>query len=135
MAELGRKGGKGRRRGIGERLPESDREGLVEALRGLDPEKVKATAEELLAGANQTATVAIIRLLADLQPFSREGGCPVCAERETAAPDVEAKLLDLLARSEPERKTTVRAVVHEELAVLAEHDDVAQVEARLVARL
>src|SRR5262245_57293796 len=74
MAELGRKGGKARRMGIGETLPEAEREGLIEALRGLNVELVKATAEELLAGANQTAKVAIIRLLADLQPFSR-GEC------------------------------------------------------------
>jgi hypothetical protein len=73
-------------------------------------------------------------LLADLQPFTRDG-CPVCAARKVEAPDVERKLLDMLARSEPERKAKVRAVVHEELAVLAEHDDVAQVEARLLARL
>jgi hypothetical protein len=50
-------------------------------------------------------------------------------------PDLEAKLLELLARSEPERKKKIRAVVHEELAAVAEHVDVAQVEEQLVARL
>jgi hypothetical protein len=87
MRAIGSKGGKGRRRGIGERLPESD-EGLVE-VRGLDVKLVKATAEELLAGANQTAKVAIIRLLADLAPFARDG-CSVCAARKVEAPVVEA---------------------------------------------
>src|SRR5262245_19651502 len=105
MNAIGSKGGKRRRR-IGERLPESD-EGIIEALRGLDVELVKATAEELLAGANQTAKVAIIRLLADLQPFSRRE-CPVCKEREESAkngPDIEAKLLALLARfDDPARR-------------------------------
>jgi hypothetical protein len=41
----------------------------------------------------------------------------------------------LLARREPERKAQIREVVHGELAPLAEHVDVAQVEEQLVARL
>jgi hypothetical protein len=134
MRAIGSKGGKGRRLGIGERLPEGQREGLVEALRTLDHDLVKGAIERALAGNNEAARVSAVKLLADLQPFTR-GGCPVCAEREKAAPDVEAKLLDLLARSEPERKQKVRAVVREELADLAEHDNVAEVEARLGARL
>jgi hypothetical protein len=46
-----------------------------------------------------------------------------------------AKQLALLARPEPEQKRTVRAVVRDELAPLAEQVDVAQVEEQLVARL
>jgi hypothetical protein len=54
---------------------------------------------------------------------------------ETNGPHVEAKLIELLARHEPERKRELRAVVREELAAVAEHLDVAQVEEQLVARL
>jgi hypothetical protein len=63
---------------------------------------------------------------------------PECAAREREAPDVEAKLIELLARHdrhEPERMEQIKAIVHEELAPLAEHVDVAQVEEQLVARL
>jgi hypothetical protein len=63
------------------------------------------------------------------------GGASGGAARATEAPDIEAKLLALLPRSESERKRTVRAVVHAELAAVAEHVDVAQVEQRLVDRL
>jgi hypothetical protein len=59
MREIGRAGGKARRaggkarrRGLGERLPTSEREGLLGALRGLDPAKVKAAVEQSLAGGN-----------------------------------------------------------------------------------
>jgi transcriptional regulator NrdR family protein len=83
----------------------------------------------------QTAKVAIIRLLADLQPFSRDGECPVCKERETNAEQVEAKLLDLLSRQDAadkhERERKRRQVVREEPAAFAEHaptEAVAQVE-------
>jgi hypothetical protein len=83
MRALGSKGGKGRRRGVGERLPASERESLREALRGLDPEKVKAAVEQSLAGGNESARVSAVRLLADLEPF--RDGCPACAEREREA--------------------------------------------------
>jgi hypothetical protein len=73
-------------------------------------------------------------LLAVLEPFTR-GGCPECQARAAEAPDIEKRLLELLARTEPERKQTVREVVHEEPSVLAEHVDVTQVEEQLVARL
>jgi uncharacterized protein with von Willebrand factor type A (vWA) domain len=52
---------------------------------------------------------------------------------------VQEKLIDLLSRhaegTETERKQQIRTAVHEELAPLAEHVDVAQVEEQLVARL
>jgi hypothetical protein len=41
----------------------------------------------------------------------------------------------LTLHHDPEWKRELRAVVHEELAALAEHVDVAQVEEQLVARL
>jgi hypothetical protein len=53
---------------------------------------------------------------------------PSARSGEREAPDVEKRLLELLARHDPERKRGLRAVVHEELAPLAEHVDVAQVE-------
>jgi hypothetical protein len=40
--------------------------------------------------------VAAVKLLADLEPF--RDGCPVCPEREANAPDLEKRLLELLAR-------------------------------------
>jgi hypothetical protein len=61
--------------------------------------------------------------------------CPVCKARKAEAPDIEARLLELLARSEPERRRTVRAVVRDELAAVAEHVDVAQVEEQLLDHL
>jgi hypothetical protein len=137
MRAIGSKGGKGRRRGIGERLPETERESLREALRGLDPETVKAAVEQALTGGNESARVGAVRLLADLEPFSR--GCPECEARKAEAPDIEAKLIDLLGRhaagNETERKAKIRTAVHEELAAVAEHVDVTQVEEQLVARL
>jgi hypothetical protein len=135
MKAIGRKGGKGRRR-IGERVPELD-EGLIEALRGLNVELVKATAEELLGGANQTAKVAIIRLLADLQPFSR-GECEVCKAQEQDAPDIEAKLISLLGRKHDEYLRERSEILREELSTLAEYapdEAIARVEQRIADRL
>jgi hypothetical protein len=88
MKALGSKGGRGRRRGIGERLPTSERESLREALRGLDHEKTVAAIEQSLSGGNEAARVAAVKLLADLEPFRRDGECPTCAEREREAPNV-----------------------------------------------
>jgi hypothetical protein len=54
-------------------------------------------------------------------------GCPECETRKAEAPAIEAKLIELLARhaagDETERKSQIRAVVHEELSVLAERVD------------
>lgn len=75
MRELGHRGGKARRKGIGEQLPEAERASLREQLRrALDPELVVRTANEILAGENQTARGNMIRFLADLELYRKDGG-------------------------------------------------------------
>jgi hypothetical protein len=62
MKELGARGGRARRNGVPEQLPEAERASLREQLRrGLDPELVVRTANESLAGKNQTARGNMIR--------------------------------------------------------------------------
>jgi hypothetical protein len=55
--------------------------------------------------------------------------------RVRVAANARAELLKLIERGEPERKEKLPAVLHEELAAVAQHVDVAQVEQRLVDRL
>jgi len=100
MRELGRVGGKARRRGLGERPPESERVSLVEALRNrLDVELVVGAVEQSLKGGNESARVAAVKFLADLEIYRRED------EHENAPDvDIEAKLLALLARGDGDRE-------------------------------
>ena len=68
--------------------------------KGSTPTFVVRTANEILAGENQTARGDMIRFLADLELYRHDGGCPVCRERAENPVDVEAKLSSLLARSD-----------------------------------
>src|SRR5512132_3514764 len=76
MKELGRLGGKSSGRVKPEQVPAS----LRAELRALDPAIVRGAIEKALAGANESARVSAVKLLADVDAFSRDGGCPVCAE-------------------------------------------------------
>jgi hypothetical protein len=83
MRALGRKSGEARRRPDPERVPAS----LRQELQKLDPAIVRGAIERALAGDNESARVSAVKLLADVDAFSRNGGCPVCAE---AAAEAEA---------------------------------------------
>jgi hypothetical protein len=88
MRELGRKGGRSRRKGVAEKLPAGGRESLREFLRdGLDRETIKAAIERSLAGGNESARVACVKFLSDLELYKQDGECPRCAE---AAAEAEA---------------------------------------------
>ena len=90
--ELGRKSGQSRRGG-----PKSQRvvhEGLREALRaGLDHEDVVAAVRQSLSGGNESARVAAVKFLADLELYRKDGDdCPRCAQVKAEAPAVREKL-------------------------------------------
>jgi hypothetical protein len=131
MRELGWRSGEARRTPNPERVDP----GLREYLRAeVHPERVWAALEMAMTGANESARVSASKVLLDALA-EPAGGCPECEARKVEAPHIEAKLLALLGRHEPERTRDLRAVVHKELAAIAEHVGVSQVEDRLVARL
>jgi hypothetical protein len=71
--ELGRKGGKARRKGLAEQLPEAAALSLRDTLReGLDPAAVLAAAHRALTGENEAARVSVIKFLADLEIYRRD---------------------------------------------------------------
>jgi hypothetical protein len=73
MRELGHRGGKARRAGVVEQLPAAERESLRHYLRAsLDHEKIKAAIEQSLAGGNESARVAAVKFLADLELYRGE---------------------------------------------------------------
>jgi hypothetical protein len=74
MKELGRKGGKARRKGVAEQLPAGERESLRQYLRdGLDHETIKTAIERSLSGDNESARVACVKFLADLELYRKDG--------------------------------------------------------------
>lgn len=131
MRELGRLSAKARSQPNPARIHPSLRQYLRE---NVAPSEVWAALKLALESENQSAKVNAARTLMDALAEPARG-CPKCAEREANGPQVEAKLIELLTRHEPEREAKLRAIVHEELAAVAEHVDVAQVEEQLVARL
>jgi hypothetical protein len=100
MRALGHRGGKARRKGVAEQLPDAERASLREQLRrGLDPELVVRTANEILAGENQTARGNMIRFLADLELYRKDGDeCPRCAAMRANGPANRAKVDEMIAR-------------------------------------
>lgn len=90
--ELGRKSGESRRRGP--KQPERVHEGLREALRaGLDNEDVVAAVRQSLSGGNESARVAAVKFLADLELYRKDGDdCPRCAAWKAEAPAARDKL-------------------------------------------
>jgi hypothetical protein len=87
--ELGRLSGKRRREPNPERVPAS----LRAELRKLDPAVVRGAIEQALAGANESARVSAVKLLADVDAFSRDGQCPRCAEADGEAVGARERLL------------------------------------------
>jgi hypothetical protein len=87
MRALGSRGGRSRRRGVAEQLPEAERESLRQYLRdGLDRDTIKAAIERSLAGDNESARVACVKFLSDLELYRQDGGeCPRCAEARAEA--------------------------------------------------
>jgi general stress protein YciG len=96
MRELGRKGGKGRKVIDPARVNEGLRSYLK---READPSRVWEAIQRALEGSNEAARVSASKLLLDALYEPAVDACPACAERETNAERVEAKLLDLLART------------------------------------
>jgi hypothetical protein len=95
MRALGRKSGEARRKPNPERVPAS----LREELRTLDPAVVKAAIEETLSSANQSAKVAAVKLLADVDAFKQSGDeCPRCAAWKAEAPGAAAKVDRMISR-------------------------------------
>jgi len=97
MRELGRKSGEARRRPDPERVPAS----LREELHQLDPAIVRGAIERALAGNNESARVAAVKLLADVDAFREDDQCRLCAEREAEAE----------ARGEESREMILRLIL------------------------
>jgi hypothetical protein len=127
MRELGHRGGKARRKGVAEQLPEAERTSLREQLRrGLDPELVVCTANEILAGENQTARGNMIRFLADLELYRRDGvECPRCAAARAEGPAAREEVYRMIAR-------LVEHAVRAELAGVDEKPENSSQASRLV---
>jgi hypothetical protein len=100
MRELGRKGGKSRRKGVAEQLPEGERLSLRQFLRdGLDHETIKAAIERSLSGGNESARVACVKFLSDLELYRRDGDeCPRCAAWKAAAPAARQEVWQMISR-------------------------------------
>jgi hypothetical protein len=101
MREPGHRGGKSRRKGVAEQLPTKERESPRQHLRDkLDHATVVEAVERSLAGGNESARVAAVKFLADLELYRRDSeGCPVCAEAEAqreASSDKDRELLSKL---------------------------------------
>jgi hypothetical protein len=100
MRELGRKGGKARRQGVAEQLPAGERESLRQYLRdGLDHETIKTAIERSLLGDNESARVACVKFLADLELYRKDGDeCPRCAAMKAEGPAARERVNELIAR-------------------------------------
>jgi hypothetical protein len=97
MKELGRKGGKASGAAKPEQVPAS----LREELGNLDPKVVRAAIEETLAGANQSAKVSAVKLLADVDAFRKDesDSCPRCAKfTEAESKAARTKVDELISR-------------------------------------
>jgi hypothetical protein len=91
MRELGRRGGKASRGSTGKIDQAAVPLSLRERLRtGLDPATVLAAIQRSLAGGNESARVAAVKLLADLELYRQDGECPRCAQIKAGLPDARA---------------------------------------------
>jgi hypothetical protein len=117
--ELGHRGGKSRRKGVAAQLPETERRSLREFLRdGLDHETIKTAIERALAGGNESARVAAVKFLADLELY-KKGGDEEDRAREIAKANAEAaaRFDELIARK---ARAHERGQVRDALDELAE---------------
>jgi hypothetical protein len=91
--ELAKAGGKARRKGLAERLPEAAARSLRDVLRDdLDPQDVLEAMRSALTGGNESARVAAVKFLADLEIYRRDEP----KEPESRAPVVEHDQGELL---------------------------------------
>ena len=59
---------------MAEQLPQTERQSLRQFLRdGLDDETIKAAIERSLAGCNESARVACVKFLSDLELYRKDG--------------------------------------------------------------
>jgi hypothetical protein len=94
--EMAKAGGKARRKGLAERLPEAAVRGLRDVLReDLDPQDVLTAMRSALTGGNESARVAAVKFLADLEIYRRDDGPK---EPESRAPIVEHDQGELLRK-------------------------------------
>ncbi len=103
MAELGRRGGKARQAGAAAKLPAAERESLRAHLRErLDHGTVLAAVERALGGGNESARVAAVKFLADLELYresdrsERELRDKIAAEAKAHAAAGQHKLEQLV---------------------------------------
>jgi hypothetical protein len=99
MRELGHRGGKSRRKGVAEQLPEAERQSLRQHLREkLDHGTVVEAVERSLAGGNESARVAAVKFLADLELYRKDGDeCPRCAARKAESKDSRDRINEWIA--------------------------------------
>jgi hypothetical protein len=86
-----------------------------------------------MTGANESARVSASKVLLDALAEPARG-CPEC-EARAAEPGRGSEAARAVRARRAARKKKLRAAVHEELSLLAEHADVSTVEQRLVDRL
>ena len=100
MRELGHRGGKARRQGAAEQLPASERESLRQHLRDkLDHATVVEAVERSLAGGNESARVAAVKFLADLELYRKDGDeCPRCAAMKAEGPAAREQVWQMISR-------------------------------------
>jgi hypothetical protein len=118
MRELGHRGGKSRRKGVAEQLPETERQSLREFLGdSLDHETIKRAVEQALAGGNESARVACIKFLSDLELYKADG------DKEDRAH--ERAIAGAQAREHLARELEKRARAHEHWKVRDALDELA----------
>jgi hypothetical protein len=101
MKALGHRGGKSRRKGVAEQLPEAERQSLLQHLRDtLDHTTVVEAVERSLAGGNESARVAAVKFLADLELYRKDGEdvCPRCAAWKAESAGAAEKVLEMISR-------------------------------------
>jgi hypothetical protein len=100
MRELGHRGGKARRKGVAEQLPAGERGSLRQHLRAnLAPAAVLVAVQRSLDGGNESARVAAVKFLADLELYRKEGDeCPRCAAMKAEGPAAREHVFQMIAR-------------------------------------
>jgi hypothetical protein len=137
---------------VAEQLPAGARESLRQFLRdGLDRETIKAAIERSLAGGNESARVAAVKFLADLELYRQDGdeedriaaGQKAAAEareylsRELArpAPYEEQRLIEELAAGDSERARRILAALAAQGQLVPREDVVRMAEEMATERL
>src|SRR5512133_559058 len=100
MCELGHRGGRSRRKGVTEELPERERQSLREFLGdGLDHDVILGAVQQALAGGNESARVACVKFLSELELYRKDGDeCPRCAAMKAEGPANRAAVDQMISR-------------------------------------